>query len=113
MSSNRDEHVRQRVKCDFGAVQSWRGVSPFDTLPVPVHTLTFSSQHRWWKEPALNLIAAAAQLSSYTHVELSIGEAVGDGGQMANVARIYNDNLGVELCQRTGRNPSVSCVTVG
>ena len=28
----------------------------------------------WYKEPALNLIAAAAQLSTYTHVELSIGE---------------------------------------
>ena len=30
----------------------------------------------WWKEPALNLIAAAAQLSSYTHVELAIGEVI-------------------------------------
>lgn len=30
---------------------------------------------RWWTEPALNLIAAAAQMSSYTHVELAIGEA--------------------------------------
>lgn len=49
----------------------------------------------WWKEPALNLLAAAAQMSSYTHVELAIGEAPGDGGQMANVARIYNDNVGV------------------
>jgi hypothetical protein len=28
----------------------------------------------WWKEPALNLIAAAAQFSSYTHVEIAIGE---------------------------------------
>lgn len=72
-------------------------------------------------------------MSSYTHVELAIGEASGDGGQMANVARIYNDNVGVvsdpsqteppcahvhtthvyvyayaqELCQRTGRNPAV------
>jgi len=30
----------------------------------------------WYKEPALNLIAAAAQLSTYTHVELSIGEVI-------------------------------------
>lgn len=30
----------------------------------------------WWKEPALNLLAAAAQLSSYTHVELAIGEVL-------------------------------------
>lgn len=49
----------------------------------------------WWKEPALNLLAAVAQLSSYTHVELAIGECAGDGGQMANVARIYNDAVGV------------------
>ena len=26
----------------------------------------------WWKEPALNLIAAAAQMSSYCHVEIGI-----------------------------------------
>tara|TARA_X000001036_G_scaffold376012_1_gene365137 strand:+ start:228 stop:380 length:153 start_codon:yes stop_codon:yes gene_type:complete len=29
---------------------------------------------QWWKEPALNLMAAAAQFSAYTHVELAIGE---------------------------------------
>ncbi len=28
----------------------------------------------WWREPALNILAAAAQMSSYTHVELAIGE---------------------------------------
>lgn len=66
------------------------------------------SSDGWWKEPALNLLAAAAQFSTYTHVELSIGEAPGTGGQMANVVRIYNDNQGVELCERTGRNPQVS-----
>ena len=49
----------------------------------------------WWREPALNLIAAAAQFSTYTHVEISIGEAPGSGGQMANVVRIYNDAQGV------------------
>ena len=83
------------------------------------------SADSWYKEPALNLIAAAAQLSTYTHVELSIGEvlpnlpallaectpsasppdsttrllfctqAAGSGGQMANVVRIYNDPVGV------------------
>ena len=53
------------------------------------------SSDGWWKEPALNLVAAAAQFSTYTHVELSIGEASGTGGQMANVVRIYNDNAGV------------------
>jgi hypothetical protein len=49
----------------------------------------------WYKEPLLNLAAAAAQMSSYTHVELAIGEVAGQNGMMANVARIYNDNVGV------------------
>lgn len=61
----------------------------------------------WWREPALNLIAAAAQFSSYTHVELAVGETAGSNGQMANVVRIFNDPHGVELCERTGRNPQV------
>ena len=28
---------------------------------------------RWWKEPFLNVVAAAAQMSSLTHVEIAIG----------------------------------------
>lgn len=28
---------------------------------------------RFWNEPFLNLVAAAAQLSSFTHVEIAIG----------------------------------------
>jgi len=50
---------------------------------------------QWWKEPALNLLAAAAQFSSYTHVEIAIGETAGINGQMANVARVFNDAIGV------------------
>jgi len=53
------------------------------------------------------LLAAAAQFSSYTHVEIAIGEHSGARGMMANVARIFNDNSGAELCERTGRNPQV------
>ena len=76
----------------------------------------------WWKEPALNLPAAAAQMSPFCHVvrdassphihvhtytrifisyatdvsqEIGIGEASGSGGQIANVARIFNDSVGV------------------
>ena len=45
---------------------------------------------KWWREPALNLIAAAAQRSAYTHVEIAVGECAGQGGQMANVARVFN-----------------------
>ena len=50
---------------------------------------------KWWKEPALNLLAAAAQRSAYTHVELAIGEDALDDGSMTNVVRIFNDNIGV------------------
>jgi hypothetical protein len=30
----------------------------------------------WWKEPALNILAAVAQMSAYTHVEIAIGEVL-------------------------------------
>ena len=106
---------------------------------------------QWWKEPALNLIAAAAQRSAYTHVEIAIGEDPGHGGQMANVARVFNgvpaaaealggtaaaaprstpspatrattliprrpsraDSVGVELTERTGRNPAYTYLSLG
>jgi len=29
---------------------------------------------KWWTEPALNVISAAAQMSSLTHCEIAIGE---------------------------------------
>ena len=61
---------------------------------------------KWWQEPALNLLAAAAQLSSYTHVEISIGEAAGQNGMMANVARVFNDQIGVvKLLTTTWHTP--------
>ena len=48
----------------------------------------------WYREPLLNIVAAAFQNSSFTHVELAIGSAPGDGGQMTNVARVFNDSVG-------------------
>lgn len=60
---------------------------------------------RWWAEPLLNVISAAAQGSRFTHVELAIGSAPGENGMLTNVSRIYNDDAGVELVSRTGRNP--------
>ncbi len=68
---------------------------------------------KWWKEPALNLLAAAAQRSAYTHVELAIGEDAMDDGSMTNVVRIFNDNVGAEVTSRTGRNPLYSYVSLG
>ena len=60
---------------------------------------------QWWKEPFLNILAAAAQMSSLTHVEIAIGEEAGVNGMMTNVCRVFNDRVGVELVERTGRNP--------
>ena len=60
---------------------------------------------KWWKEPFLNVVAAAAQMSSLTHVEIALGEDVGTNGMMTNVCRVFNDKVGVELVERTGRSP--------
>lgn len=59
----------------------------------------------FWNEPFLNVVAAAAQFSTRTHVEVAIGEEAGASGQMKNVCRIFNDDVGVELASRTGCNP--------
>ena len=53
---------------------------------------------RWWKEPFLNVVAAAAQMSSLTHVEIAIGEEPGSNGMMSNVCRVFNDKA---RCART------------
>ena len=38
-------------------------------------TLIFYRIHtKWWKEPALNLASALAQMSNLTHCEISLGE---------------------------------------
>lgn len=68
---------------------------------------------RWWQEPLLNIVAAAAQLSTLTHVEIAIGEAVGSNGKLANVCRVFNDAVGVELVERTGRNPQYEYQSLG
>jgi hypothetical protein len=69
---------------------------------------------KWWKEPALNLASAVCQMSNLTHCELSIGEETSNNGQtMKNVARVFNDSVGVELVERTGRNPQNLFVQLG
>ena len=46
-------------------------------------------------EPLLNIAAAIAQWSSFTHVEVALGESAGVNGQMRNVLRVFNDATGV------------------
>ena len=102
-----------------------------------VTLIFYSIDPNWWRgtEPFLNLIAAAAQFSSFTHVEMAIGEVSGARGEMCNVLRIFNDSVGVvsyahnlplaarnlnssrfhsqELTHRTGKNPNYQYVQVG
>lgn len=66
----------------------------------------------WRKEPLLNLIAAYAQGSDFSHVEIAIGSDPGRGGEMTNVLRVFAGEA-VELVSRTGRNPSFSYVQLG
>ena len=68
---------------------------------------------QWWKEPTLNIVAAMCQMSPFTHVEIAIGETAGSNGMMTNVARIFNDNVGVEIVERTGRNPQYVYLQIG
>ena len=74
-----------------------------------VTLIFYKLDHRWWKEPFLNIVAAAAQMSSFTHVELAIGSDAGDNGAMANVCRVFNDSVGcvsffIALNPPTGRS---------
>ena len=68
---------------------------------------------QWYKEPMLNILAAACQMSTFTHVEIAIGEEPGQGGMMKNVCRVFNDKVGVELVERTGRNPQYVYLQIG
>ena len=78
-----------------------------------VYLVFYRMGKKWWNEPALNIMAAIAQNSPYTHVEIAIGSETGSHGQMVNVCRIYNDSVGVELCNRTGMNPQYTYLQIG
>lgn len=63
--------------------------------------ILYSIDKSWWRggEPFLNLVAAAAQMSPFSHVELSIGEGSSATGKMKNVLRVFNDPVGVVKMQ--------------
>lgn len=87
------------------------------------------------QEPLLNIVASALQWSSFCHTEIAIGENRTADGAMVNVARVFNDAVGVvknalnrtlpspqlaiaacasqELTARTGRNPNYVYVQLG
>ena len=68
---------------------------------------------KWWKEPFLNILAASAQFSKWTHVELAIGSDATATGAMCNVVRVFNDAVGVEVTARTGKNPQYVYLQIG
>ena len=92
-----------------------RSKSMVEDAGSSVTLIFYSIDANWWRgtEPLLNLLAAAAQFSPFSHVELAIGEGAGAMGEMSNVLRIFNDSTGVELAQRTGKNPSFEYLQIG
>jgi hypothetical protein len=58
-------------------------------------TLIFYRLDEWKKEHPLNILAAWATGSAFSHVELAIGEEPGNRGEMKNVVRVFNDAVGV------------------
>lgn len=77
-------------------------------------TLIFSKAGRLTDGGHIIDVAAAWMTSSqFSHVELAIGEESGGTGQMRNVLRIFNDSVGVELVDRTGKNPAFIYLQLG
>lgn len=61
-----------------------------------VTLIFYRIQPEWWREPVINILAAACQQSNLTHVEIAIGEQAGsDGTKIGNVCRVFNDATGV------------------
>jgi hypothetical protein len=59
-----------------------------------VTLIFYKLSNNWWQEPMLNLLAAACQMSNFTHVEVAIGSDSGSNGMMTNVCRVFNDAVG-------------------
>lgn len=100
-----------------------------DDVGSSVTLIFYRMSPKWWKEPALNVISAAAQMSSLTHCEIAIGgktkriepppqpvdervacaraEEAGQSGTMKHVARIFNDDVGA----RSRPPPALACAT--
>ena len=76
-----------------------------------VTLIFYKVDSKLWREPFLNILAAVAQGSKFTHCELSIGSDAEHG--MSNVLRVFNDDKGCELCARTGRSPHLVYVQLG
>ena len=70
-----------------------------------VVTLVFYKiSSKWWREPFLNVVSAAAQFSKFTHVEIAIGSDSTASGAMCNVSRVFNDATGVASTRGSNRS---------
>ena len=78
-----------------------------------IATLIYYKRNNWRSEHPLNTIAALATGSEFSHVEMAIGEECGASGQMRNVLRVFNDSVGTELTERTGKNPNFVYLQLG
>lgn len=61
-----------------GARAAGGGVSRVERMSDQGSSVTlvfYRMGERWWKEPVLNIAAAACQMSNLTHVEVAIGGA--------------------------------------
>ena len=74
-------------------------------------TLIFYKLGPLRNEALLNIVASALQMSSFCHCEIAIGENHNSDGAMVNVARVFNDNVGVvsRLSTRRCASRDVSC----
>ena len=63
------------------------------------------------REPLLNRLAAFAQNSLFTHVEVALGGTTHEG-LIKDVVRVFNDDVGCEVTSRTGVNPSFSYLSI-
>ena len=86
-----------RSRCAVGA-QSVTSIAPTVAMVDSGGSVTLifqQIQKSWHKEHLINLLAAFATGSNFSHVEMAIGEDSGLRGEMVNVLRIYNDAVGV------------------
>lgn len=119
VQTHRRTHLRTRDTISMASTHFQHGrcgnvMATTDSTNGSSVTVVFRKiEPRWRDEHPINLAAAMFTRSEFTHVELAIGESAGQHGEIANVVRIYNDDVGVELCERTGRSPQFSYLQIG
>lgn len=68
-----------------------------------VTLIFYSIGHDFWKEPFLNLVAAGATMSTFTHVEMAIGIII--CSRRVFRPRVPPDHQSVAVCRRRGGKP--------